>query len=114
MSFTVDIKKLHKVDAPSKTKIKATFVDEKIMSKSVGLELNIIGKRYEEAKVELEKYLDTCRIKKLKQVRIIHGLGTGALKRMTHEYLKSANFVDSFRLGNEYEGGMGATIVILK
>lgn len=114
MSFTVDIKKLHKIDTPSKKKIQNVFVDDKIMSKSVGLELNIIGKRYEEAKVELEKYLDTCRIKKLKQVRIIHGLGTGALKRMTHEYLKSANFIDSFRLGNEYEGGMGATIVILK
>ena len=84
------------------------------MSKSVGLELNLIGQRVEEALENLSKYLDMCRIKNLKQVRIIHGLGSGALKRMTHDYLKKANFIESYRLGNEYEGGMGATVVILK
>lgn len=114
MKITVDVKKLHKIDAPVKKKVQSTFIDEKIMSKSVGLELNLIGQRVEEALENLSKYLDMCRIKNLKQVRIIHGLGSGALKRMTHDYLKKANFIESYRLGNEYEGGMGATVVILK
>jgi len=78
---------------------------------SVGLELNIIGLRFEEAQTELVKYLDRCRVKHLKQVRIIHGFGSGILRNMTHNYLKNQKDL-KFRLGDAYEGGGGATIVI--
>lgn len=114
LSFSLDIKKLHKEEGIVNRKVFRNKYDDKIMTKSVGLELNLIGQRYDEAKTNLEKYLDDCRIKNLKQVRIIHGLGSGALRRMCHEYLKGCSFVASFRSGNEHEGGMGATVVILK
>ena len=47
-------------------------------------------------------------------MRIIHGLGSGALRKAIHEYLKKCRFVESYRLGNEYEGGGGATVVVFK
>ena len=47
-------------------------------------------------------------------VRLVHGHGTGALRNAIHKYLKQCKHVDSFRLGGEGEGGMGATVVSLK
>ena len=82
--------------------------------KSLSLECNLIGLRYEEAKQELDRYLDSCRVKGFKRVRIIHGLGSGALKRMTAEYCKTHSFIDRFEMAGEGEGGAGATVVYLK
>jgi DNA mismatch repair protein MutS2 len=60
-------------------------------------------------------YLDRCRIKGYKRVRIIHGLGSGALRSAVQTYLKKhPEFVESYETGGEYEGGGGATIVHLK
>lgn len=113
MSFNIDLKKLHLIDEPPVRKALKTNVDQKIRS-SVGLEINVIGQRVDEALRNVEKYLDDCRIRNLKQVRLIHGLGSGALKNAIAQYLKKCDFVASYRSGNEYEGGLGATIVNLK
>ena len=80
----------------------------------VKLELNVIGLHVDEAMSEVGKYLDNVRLKRFSQVRIIHGFGTGALKRAIHEYLKKCDFVAEFRLGDQHEGGGGATVVKLK
>ena len=89
--------------------------DDFILSKtSVKLELNIIGKHVDEAMPEVEKYLDDCRLKHFKQVRIIHGMGTGALRDAVRDYLDRCDFVDSYRSGDQHEGSTGATVVILK
>ena len=50
----------------------------------------------------------------IKEVRIIHGYGSGQLKTAIHNHLKNIKFVKSFRLCNELEGGGGATLVTLK
>ena len=50
----------------------------------------------------------------VEQVNIIHGFGTGALRKAVHEYLKSSKYVVEYRLGGFNEGGAGATIVVLK
>ena len=63
---------------------------------------------------EVEKYLDDCRIKNFKQVRIIHGMGTGALRDAVHDYLDKCDFIDSYRYGDFSEGATGATVVIFK
>lgn len=51
---------------------------------------------------------------KYHQVRIIHGVGTGALREAVRKYLDKKAFVDSYRFGGEGEGGVGSTVVTLK
>ena len=111
LSFDADINKLHKIEAPKQSfipKSKGKYEDK--INTSVGLELNIIGMRRDEAKNALIKYLDNCMLKHLKTVRIIHGFGSGILRNMVHEYLKGMKGV-SYRLGDINEGGGGATVV---
>jgi DNA mismatch repair protein MutS2 len=80
----------------------------------VGLELNLIGQRVDEALVNLASYIDSARIAHYQSVRIIHGFGTGALRKAVHNYLDSQRFIKDYRLGGEAEGGHGATVVSLK
>ncbi len=61
----------------------------------------------------LPNYLTACREKGIYQVRIIHGKGTGALRKTVHSILKRLPEVASFRLAGEDEGGWGATVVLL-
>lgn len=83
-------------------------------TKMVKLECNLIGKRVEEALEELDKYLDDAIIAHYKEVRIIHGSGTGALRTAIHEYLNRRKEIKSYRLGGLGEGGVGATVVYFK
>lgn len=108
----VEKAKLHKIEAPKVNivKNKNEHYEDKINT-NVGLELNIIGLHRDEALDTLKKYIDACMVKNLKQVRIIHGFGSGVLRKMTHEYLSSLKGV-RFRLGDFHEGGSGATVVI--
>ena len=111
LAFDVEINKLHKIEQPKivERPHKGHGFDQ-ILKLDVGLELNIIGCRSDEAKEKLIKYLDNCRIKHLSQVRIIHGFGSGALRKMTHEYLDTQKDV-TYRPGHMNEGGGGATVV---
>lgn len=83
------------------------------LTEAVPLELNVIGKRVDEALMLVTSYLDKCLLKNYGEVRIIHGFGTGALRRAIHDYLKTVPYVKSFRLGREQEGHGGATVVSL-
>ncbi|MCD7868011.1 MAG: endonuclease MutS2 [Clostridiales bacterium] len=86
------------------------------MSKSaaVSSEINLLGKTVDEAIAELDKYLDDAYLAHLNQVRIVHGKGTGALRKGVHNYLKRQKHVESFRLGAFGEGDAGVTIVVFK
>jgi DNA mismatch repair protein MutS2 len=114
LAFDVDKNKLHKVQQPKvgTSKVKKTNYDLAINTK-VGIELNLIGMRVEEAKNALIKYLDNCRLKHLSQVRIIHGFGSGALRNMTRSYLDTQKDL-THRPGGEHEGGGGCTVVLFK
>ncbi len=83
-------------------------------SYSVSAELNLIGKTTDEAVVELDKYLDDAYIAHLSPVRIVHGKGSGALRKAVHQYLKRQKHVASYRLGEFGEGDAGVTIVEFK
>ena len=113
MNVEIEINKLHKIPEPVSSKVTAKRQDyEKQINTNVGLELNIIGMHRDEALNALKKYIDACYMKNLKQVRIIHGFGSGVLRKMTHEYLSTLKGV-KFKLGDINEGGGGATVVIL-
>ncbi len=80
----------------------------------VAQELNLIGLHVDEALDALDQYLDSALAANIKRVRIIHGLGTGALRRAVTNYLDSKSFIASYRLGEAAEGGAGATVVFIK
>jgi DNA mismatch repair protein MutS2 len=77
----------------------------------VPVELNIIGSRVDEALSKLEPFLNHASIENLREVTIIHGIGTGALLQAVRNYLKGHPLVKGFRKGELSEGGNGVTIV---
>lgn len=78
---------------------------------NVRMELNLRGRTVEEASVLLEKYLDDAYLAGLPKVRIIHGKGTGVLRRYVRETLQNHPLVAEFRPGDRHEGGDGVTVV---
>ena len=83
-------------------------------SASVSTEINLLGKTVDEALAELDKYLDDAYISHMPSVRVVHGKGTGALRKAVHNYLRRQKNVDSYRLGEFGEGDAGVTIVTFK
>lgn len=83
-------------------------------SASVSSEINLLGKTVDEAVAELDKYLDDAYIAHLKSVRVIHGKGTGALRKGIHNYLRTQKHVADFHLAEYGEGDAGVTIVEFK
>ena len=108
--------KLSKLEPMHKPQIKKTTYKAHVESVSnrFPLELNLIGMRVEEGIAALDKYLDQAVVKHIKQVRIIHGMGTGALRTAVWKDLKKQPNVSKFTSAGPSEGGLGATIVILK
>jgi DNA mismatch repair protein MutS2 len=82
--------------------------------KRVETTLDIRGERVLEGLDILDKYLDEANLSNIPQVTIIHGAGTGALRKAVREYLKDSPYVKSFRSGKEFEGADGVSIVELK
>ena len=82
--------------------------------KSISSEINVIGQTVDEACFSIDKYLDTCYLAGLNSIRIVHGKGTGALRKGIQEFLKTHPHVKSYRIGTYGEGEMGVTIVELK
>jgi dsDNA-specific endonuclease/ATPase MutS2 len=64
-------------------------------------------------KLLVPDYLEECREKGILRVRIVHGKGTGTLRRTVHAILDKLPWIASYRLASEWEGGWGATIVFL-
>ena len=83
-------------------------------NQAISPELNLLGKTTDEALNELDKYLDDARMSHLTSVRIVHGKGTGALRKAVHNYLRKQKWVKSYRLGDFGEGDAGVTIVQFK
>jgi DNA mismatch repair protein MutS2 len=78
------------------------------------LEINVIGRRAEEAEEEVARYIDRAFLAGLPRVRIVHGTGMGVLRRTLREFLKSHPHVATFAEASQQEGGQGATLVELR
>ena len=83
-------------------------------SSHVETQLDLRGKRYEEALNEVDQYIDGALLANYPQVTIIHGKGTGALRQGIVEYLKNHRSVKHFEFAPANQGGNGATIVTFK
>ena len=77
-------------------------------------ECDLRGMNIEEGIMELERHLDRCMRLGLNEISVIHGKGTGVLRRGIQDYLRKCKYVKSFRLGTFGEGDSGVTIVTLK
>lgn len=109
----VELRGLRRIDQPTKEfelkPVSSVHPDEQISP-----EIHLRGMTGEEAQDALDRYLDRAIVAGLSQVYVVHGKGTGALRRTLTEYLKKHRDVDSIRLGDWNEGGAGVTIVKLK
>ena len=77
-------------------------------------ELNVIGATVEEALARLERFFDASMSGDLRELRIVHGHGTGQLRRAVAAFLKNHPLVDRFEAAPQNQGGGGATVVVLK
>jgi DNA mismatch repair protein MutS2 len=80
---------------------------------SVSSQLTLLGQRVDDALMNLDRYLDSAHAAGVKRLRVVHGKGTGALRRAVHDHLKNHPYVDEFSLANPDEGGAGATVVTM-
>lgn len=114
----VNISDLEIIDAPviHTKQMQKTSTGKMKMSKSLSVrpEINLLGKTVDEAIAELDKYLDDAYLSHINPVRIVHGKGTGALRKGVHEFLRKLKYVKSYRLGEFGEGDAGVTIVEFK
>lgn len=83
-------------------------------SYSISTEINLLGKTVDEALSALDKYMDDAYLSHLPSVRIVHGKGTGALRKAVHDYLRRCKYVKNYRLGEYGEGDAGVTIAEFK
>lgn len=100
--------------APEKEPKQRVTAVRSSQSSHVPNQLDLRGKRYEEALAEVDQYLDAAILAGYPQVTIVHGKGTGALRTGITEYLKNHRSVSGFEFAPGNQGGNGATIVKFK
>ena len=83
-------------------------------ARAIASELMLIGRTTDEARDLVEKYLDDAFMAGMANVRLVHGKGTGALRKAVRGLLSDHPLVDSYRDGEPAEGGNGATVAALK
>ena len=98
MKLNIHISNLEKIK--DKTKSKKINTTNKVNKKSqnISTEINLLGMTVDEATSTLEKYIDDAYLSGLHEIRIVHGKGTGLLRKGVQEYLKSNVHIKSFRL----------------
>lgn len=115
MKLKVHISEIKQTQAKEKKQVQRKMAGmTKMRSKAISLEKDIRGLNVEDAYFEVDKYLDDAYLSGLKEVTIIHGKGTGALRSGIQDILRSHRHVEKFRGGEFNEGGLGVTVVTLR
>ncbi|MBF7095783.1 endonuclease MutS2 [Alkalibacter mobilis] len=113
MKLRVHLSDLIKVEPEENKK---TYSTKSVAKKAAAIKssIDVRGMTSEDVIMDVEKYLDDATLANLKVVTIVHGKGTGVLRKTIQDLLKRNRNVEDFRLGGYNEGGDGATIVTLK
>lgn len=109
-----NLRLVEKAKKPTGKRTVATGRMESKMNKSVSTSLDLRGMTVEEGLMELDRYLDHALRMGIGEFTVIHGKGTGVLRKAVREYLKKSSFVKSSRLGTFGEGEDGVSIVTLR
>lgn len=107
-----DVEKIDGTTKKQKQPVRATSAS--LRRSNAHSELDLRGQRYDEAMTNLDRYIDSALLAGLSTVTIIHGIGTGAIRKGVWQYLRSSGHVKAFNYAPANEGGNGATIVQLK
>lgn len=117
-NFTIEFSKnelgIAKTVAKPKTVTKKKVASEGPSVRQAKLECDLRGFRYEEVAPELDLFIDKAYLAGLKQIYVIHGFGTGAVRKACYEFFKRCPYVKETRFGGEGEGLNGVTVVYLK
>jgi DNA mismatch repair protein MutS2 len=103
--------RLHRISGPKIASVRAEPTVN--LRESDGAELNLIGERTGEALRRLEEFLDQAYLSNQKEVRVVHGIGSGALRKAIHEYLANSRYCGDYRLAEPHQGGAGATVITM-
>ena len=112
MTTKVNISDLALLDEPQEETRKKTYTPSGVGAKAMTIspELNLVGKRVDEAIAELDKYLDDAFLAHLAKVTVIHGRGTGAVRQAVHDHCRRTKYVKSYTISPDY----GSTEVVFK
>lgn len=104
-----DLEKIEqKIQKDVKKKVKVTGTTP---TKQGSIELDLRGVRFEDVKNLMDKAVDDALLSNLPYLRVIHGFGTGAVRKAVHDYIKQSPYIKSHRYGAEGEGLNGVTII---
>ncbi len=110
--------KLSELQPLESTKSTNTRIDKMVSINKTSpldsIQIDLRGKRVDEALLETEKFIDTALVSGVGFVNLLHGKGTGALMDAIHDYLKQQSHVTHFQFADEDQGGAGITVVELK
>src|SRR5699024_4945892 len=112
MKVNIKRNNLQMIQTKKKATIPVTMV--KRSGAHVSTELDLRGERYADALLAFEKYIDDSLLAGHQKVRIIHGKGTGALRKGIQDFAKGHPNISSFKFAPQNEGGTGATIIEFK
>ncbi|MBO5143683.1 MAG: endonuclease MutS2 [Clostridia bacterium] len=116
VKLNIHISQVEPVKKASTSSSNKVTVNSLVKSKSrdITTEVKLLGMTVDEALPTLEKYLDDAYLSNVGIVRVVHGKGTGALRKAVHDYLRKNPHVRTYRLGVYGEGDSGVTIVEMK
>jgi len=114
LKLNVKQAQVSKTHSPEEQKIKwrhQTYLEK---AQNISKEIDVRGLLAEDALLIVDRYLEDANLAGLDSVRVIHGKGTGALRKAVRSYLKDHHYVVNFRDGLREEGGFGVTVIQLK
>ena len=112
--MTVDLRELRRLKGSAPPERRAPAVAAPAPSRDVSMQLDMRGMRAAEVEALLERYLNDAYLSNLTEVRLVHGKGTGALRKIVRDTLSSHPLVASFAGGIDGEGGDGVTVAKLQ